>query len=79
MFLRLLGIETRKTLKHPALWLGLAALLFLLGMFMLSIMVVTRSSLEGAGIGLGYTQFLKILLTFLSIALWLYRRQDLGG
>lgn len=33
MFLRLLIIETRKTLKHPALWLGLAALLFLLGSF----------------------------------------------
>jgi ABC-type transport system involved in multi-copper enzyme maturation permease subunit len=34
-FLRLLTIETRKTLKHPALWLGLAALVFLLGMFTL--------------------------------------------
>lgn len=33
MFLRLLIIETRKTLKHPALWLGLAALLFLLASF----------------------------------------------
>lgn len=33
MFLRLLTIETRKTLKHPALWLGLAALLFLLASF----------------------------------------------
>lgn len=32
-FLRLLTIETRKTLKHPALWLGLGALLFLLTMF----------------------------------------------
>lgn len=29
--------------------------------------------------GLGYTQFLKILLTSLSLAIWLYRRQDLGG
>jgi hypothetical protein len=35
MFLRLFAIETRKTLKHPALWLGLAALLFLLATFML--------------------------------------------
>jgi ABC-type transport system involved in multi-copper enzyme maturation permease subunit len=35
MFLRLLTIETRKTLKHPALWLGLAALLFLFGIFTL--------------------------------------------
>src|SRR5690242_6578302 len=32
-FLRLLAIETRKTLKHPGLWLGLGALLFLLAMF----------------------------------------------
>ena len=29
-FLRLLAIETRKTLKHPALWIGLGGLLFLL-------------------------------------------------
>lgn len=35
MFLRLLIIETRKTLKHPALWLGLAALVFLLSSFVL--------------------------------------------
>jgi ABC-type transport system involved in multi-copper enzyme maturation permease subunit len=35
MFLRLLTIETRKTIKHPALWLGLAALLFLFGIFTL--------------------------------------------
>jgi hypothetical protein len=33
MFLRLLTIETRKTLKHPALWIGLGALVFLLAMF----------------------------------------------
>lgn len=32
-FLRLLTIETRKTLRHPALWLGLGALLLLLTMF----------------------------------------------
>ena len=30
MFLRLLAIETRKTLKHPALWIGLLALTSLL-------------------------------------------------
>jgi hypothetical protein len=35
MFLRLFVIETRKTFKHPALWIGLAALLFLIGMFIL--------------------------------------------
>ena len=33
IFLRLLSIETRKTLKHPALWIGLGALVFLLAMF----------------------------------------------
>jgi hypothetical protein len=32
---RLLGIETRKTLKHPALWSGLLALFLLLGIFTL--------------------------------------------
>ncbi len=31
MFLRLLSIESRKTLKHPALWMGMCGLLFLLG------------------------------------------------
>ncbi len=36
MFLRLLNIETRKTLKHPALWIGLGALAFLLALFMLT-------------------------------------------
>jgi hypothetical protein len=30
MFLRLLTIETRKTLKHPALWIGLGGLVLLL-------------------------------------------------
>jgi ABC-type transport system involved in multi-copper enzyme maturation permease subunit len=30
MFLRLLTIEARKTRKHPALWVGLGALIFLL-------------------------------------------------
>jgi len=35
MFMRLLIIETRKTLKHPALWVGMAALTFLLGFAML--------------------------------------------
>lgn len=32
-FLRLLTIETRKTLKNPALWIGLGGLLFLLAIF----------------------------------------------
>jgi hypothetical protein len=33
--LRQLGIETRKTYRHPALWIGLLALFLLLGMFIL--------------------------------------------
>lgn len=33
MFLRQMSIEIRKTVKHPALWIGLAALLFLLMLF----------------------------------------------
>ncbi len=33
--LRQLGIETRKTYKHPAFWIGLLALFLLLGMFIL--------------------------------------------
>ena len=32
MFLRLLVIETRKTFKHPALWIGLGGLVFLLAL-----------------------------------------------
>src|SRR5512142_481746 len=35
MSLRLLTIEIRKTLKHPALWIGLGALVFLMGFAML--------------------------------------------
>jgi ABC-type transport system involved in multi-copper enzyme maturation permease subunit len=30
MFLRLLAIETRKTLQHPALWIGVSTLFFIL-------------------------------------------------
>lgn len=33
MFVRLLSIEIRKTLKHPAFWAGLGGLFFLLAMF----------------------------------------------
>jgi hypothetical protein len=33
MFLRQVSIEIRKTVKHPALWIGLAALLLLLTLF----------------------------------------------
>ena len=35
MFVRMLLIETRKTLKHPALWIGMAALTLLLAFAML--------------------------------------------
>jgi hypothetical protein len=41
--LRQLGIETRKTYKYPALWIGLLALFLLLGMFILvSHLQITR-------------------------------------
>jgi len=36
MFLRLLTIETRKTFKHPALWIGLIALVVLLALGILT-------------------------------------------
>jgi len=162
-FLRLLTIETRKTPRHPALWLDLAAWYFKTftyhaygldhvnwiavlsatlymtlvtlpyAAFTLLITVITRSSSAGIAIGLGYTQFIELLVTgviygagwsewmmrnlylsatfllnsignkvvevpsallqpvpafitaavytliFLSLAIWLYRRQDLGG
>jgi len=35
MFLRQVSIEIRKTVKHPALWIGLAALLLLLALFII--------------------------------------------
>ena len=50
MFLRLLYIETRKTLRHPALWTGLAALLILLGMFtLISHLQITRGVRTASG------------------------------
>jgi len=36
--------------------------------------VVLRSTFFGVALGLGYTQILEFLL-----AVWLYRRQDVGG
>ncbi len=52
MFLRLLIIETRKTLKHPGLWMGLAALLFMLGIFTLLSHLQTANGVRTASGGL---------------------------
>lgn len=52
IFLRLLAIETRKTLKHPALWIGLGALIFLLAIFMLTNHVQIAGGYESANGGL---------------------------
>ena len=50
MFLHMLGIEIRKTLRHPALWMGLAALLFLFGVFLwVSHLQVARGELTASG------------------------------
>lgn len=50
MFLPMLSIEIRKTLRHPALWLGLAVLLFLLGMFLwISHLQVAQEELTASG------------------------------
>jgi hypothetical protein len=55
MSLRLFTIETCKTFKRSLLWIGLAVFLFLFEMFML---VNHRRTTNG----LGYTQFINILL-----------------
>jgi hypothetical protein len=48
--LRQLGIETRKTYKHPALWIGLLALFLLMGMFLLvSHLQIARGVRAGQG------------------------------
>lgn len=50
MFLHMLSIEIRKTLRHPALWMGLAALLFLFAMFLwISHLQVARGELAASG------------------------------
>jgi hypothetical protein len=66
MFLRLLTIEVRKTLKHPALWLGLAALLFLFGMFMLISHLQVANGFRKASGGLE-----KDLITGLAFYNWI--------
>ena len=52
IFLRLLTIETRKTFKHPALWIGLGALVFLLGLFMLTNHIQIARGYQSASGGL---------------------------
>lgn len=52
MLLRLLAIETRKTFKHPALWIGLSALVFLLGFFMFINHIQVAGGYEAASGGL---------------------------
>lgn len=66
MFLRLLAIETRKTIKHPALWMGLAALAFLLGMFILlsHLQIANRQETPSGGLE-------KDLLTGLAFYDWI--------
>lgn len=50
MFLRMLVIEVRKTLKHPAFWIGLGALSFLLAAFLLiSHMQITGGYASASG------------------------------
>lgn len=70
MFLRLFSIETRKTLRHPALWLGLVALLFLLAMFILiSHLQIAQGYSESTGglekdllSGLAFYNWLSVLV-----------------
>ena len=52
MFLRQLSIEFRKTVKHPALWIGLAALLLLLALFITIHHAQIRSGFSPSGGGL---------------------------
>jgi ABC-type transport system involved in multi-copper enzyme maturation permease subunit len=53
VFLRLLSIETRKTFKHPALWIGIGALVFLLALMILAGHAQVASSYQPASGGLG--------------------------
>ena len=66
MFLRLLGIETRKTLKHPALWIGLGGLVFLLAITTLIEHAQIVASYQPAGGGLE-----QDLLSGLSFFSWI--------
>ena len=52
MFLHLLFIEIRKTLKHPALWLGLGVLVFLLALTILVDHLLLARGPRGASGGL---------------------------
>ena len=73
MFLRLLAIETCKTLKHPALWIGLGALIFLLAIFMLTNHVQIAGGYESANGGLEQ-DLLKGLAFFNWIGVLVYAR-----
>jgi ABC-type transport system involved in multi-copper enzyme maturation permease subunit len=66
MFLRLLAIETRKTLKHPALWIGLGGLVFLLSLVTLIEHAQIANGYQPANGGLE-----RDLLTGLSYFSWI--------
>jgi ABC-type transport system involved in multi-copper enzyme maturation permease subunit len=69
MFLRLISIETRKTLKHPALWIGLGGLGLLLAVITLIEHAQTANGYQPAGglaqdllTGLSYFSWIGILV-----------------
>ena len=66
MFLRLLAIEARKTFKHPALWIGLGGLVFLLSLITLIEHVQIVNGHQPASGGLE-----RDLLTGLSYFSWI--------
>jgi ABC-type transport system involved in multi-copper enzyme maturation permease subunit len=66
MFLRLLAIEIRKTLKLPALWIGLSALSFLLALIILNEHAQIANGYQPASGGLE-----QDLLTGLSYYTWI--------
>ena len=66
MFLRLLVIETRKTLQHPALWSGIGALIFLLAFITLIEHTQVANGFQPASAGLD-----QDLLTGLSYFSWI--------
>ncbi len=71
MFLHMLAVEIRKTIKHPALWLGLAALVFILGFAMLTDHVQVAAGYDSATGGLEQ-DLLKGLTLFNWIGLLVY-------
>jgi ABC-type transport system involved in multi-copper enzyme maturation permease subunit len=71
MFLRLLSIETRKTFKHPALWIGIGALVFLLASIILAEQAQVARSYQPANGGLGQ-DMLNALSYFSWIGILIY-------